>query len=1123
MSIKKLFITVFTCFLILLAMIALVSMRIIKQNELLNKSQENRYLSFVAADELRQSSADLTRLARTYISTGDSKYEDMYWEVVDIRAGKKARPDGRTISLRQIMEDLGFTEAELRKLDLASEKSQELVWTETIAMNAVKGIFHDENNEFTIHGEPDLDLARDLMFNQQYHDYVTEIMKPIDEFFVMLDSRSAKAVQDNKDLSDRYLSIVVLLIVVLAVTTIIAYILIDRKVNVPVKKLIKEVKLIAEGDFSGKIQSKSKDEIGQLYVSIFDMKEKIFELIEDINNLSIEATNGKLGTRILVDKYYGEYQTIAQGLNATLDALIDPMMMMAEYLDRISKGDMPPFITAEYKGDFMEVKTNINLCIESIKALVDDSNMLSEAALAGDLDRRVEVYKHNGDYRKIIHGINSTLDAIINPINVASENISKISEGTIPPQIEEEYFGDFNKLKNSINNLIGNLDDFVSEVDYMSREQEAGDIDAFINEERFVGVYRTMSHKVNTAVRDQINVVLKVLGVIRAYSENDFDTVLDKLPGKRVIANEYLDKLRSDFVNMIDAINKIIDNISKGNLDYRENSDRHSGTYKGIIDGFNETLDTLISQIKLTSDYNESLSRGELPERITEEVEGDFNISKNSINKLIDTFECFINEMNNMAESHEYGKLSVRMDAPNYEGSFEEMALGVNNMVESHIQPMYKVIEVIEAFGRGDFNVEMASLPGDKALLKVAIDRVKDGLSDFSTELNELIEAANQGILGDRGDAEKFEGGWSDLVSGLNSLLDAIVEPINEADVVLNNMSQGDLTSKMQGEYLGQFSGLKNNINKLSESLIEMVSKVNETVVTTSASASEISATSETLAAAAQEMNSQADDVAAAVEQMARTVSENAQGATKTSALAMENAHIAEEGGEVVRETVQKMGDIAKVVEETATNIEKLGASSQAIGEIVSVIDDIADQTNLLALNASIEAARAGEQGRGFAVVADEVRKLAEKTVEATKEIASQITGIQKETELAVQAMNQGTKEVESGMQLAQRAGAALEKVLSSSNEVTDMITDIAAASEEQAATTEQISKNVVGISQATADSTHQVEDVAHVSEELTYLTNELNTMMGQFKVKTESLMESSEEDPKTHEINCEE
>nr|HPI19467.1 methyl-accepting chemotaxis protein [Candidatus Kapabacteria bacterium] len=162
---------------------------------------------------------------------------------------------------------------------------------------------------------------------------------------------------------------------------------------------------------------------------------------------------------------------------------------------------------------------------------------------------------------------------------------------------------------------------------------------------------------------------------------------------------------------------------------------------------------------------------------------------------------------------------------------------------------------------------------------------------------------------------------------------------------------------------------------------------------------------------------------------------------------------------------------------------------------------DIADQTNLLALNAAIEAARAGEQGRGFAVVADEVRKLAERTTEATKQIAVMIKGIQNETQLAVAAMNKGNNEVAEGISLADKAGASLKSVVDSSRLVQDMINQIAAASEEQSSTSEEIAKNVGTISHVTNDSARRIQDIAHSSEDLSKLTEQLRSLVTQFKV----------------------
>ena len=178
-------------------------------------AQERRYRSCLLADEMRQSSDDLTRLARTYVVTGDKRYEDQYWTVLDIRNGKaprpqhyeriywdfmaadgvKPRPDGKAVSLQQLMEEEGFTAGEFAKLREAQANSDGLVRTETIAMNAVKGLFDDGQGHYTKKGEPDLELARQLMHSREYHLEKAKIMKPIEEFFVLLDQRTGNEVQ----------------------------------------------------------------------------------------------------------------------------------------------------------------------------------------------------------------------------------------------------------------------------------------------------------------------------------------------------------------------------------------------------------------------------------------------------------------------------------------------------------------------------------------------------------------------------------------------------------------------------------------------------------------------------------------------------------------------------------------------------------------------------------------------------------------------------------------------------------------------------------------------------------------------------------------------------------------
>lgn len=318
----------------------------------------------------------------------------------------------------------------------------------------------------------------------------------------------------------------------------------------------------------------------------------------------------------------------------------------------------------------------------------------------------------------------------------------------------------------------------------------------------------------------------------------------------------------------------------------------------------------------------------------------------------------------------------------------------------------------------------------------------------------------------------------------------------------MQKFAQGDLSAKLVAENKDDLIGkLFSGFNQVVSNLRNIIVKVTEAVHATASAANQISSSTEEMAAGAQQQSSQTHEVASAVEQMTKTIYETTKNTTQANESSKNAGKVAKVGGQVVEETIEGMNKIANVVRKSADTVRELGKSSDQIGEIVQVIDDIADQTNLLALNAAIEAARAGEQGRGFAVVADEVRKLAERTTKATKEIATMIKQIQKDTYDAVDSMHEGTKEVEAGKLLAEKAGDSLKEIIVGAEQVVDIVNQVAAASEEQSSAAEQISKNIEAISTVTQESASGIQQIAHASEDLNRLTLNLQELVAQFKL----------------------
>ncbi|MBM2814453.1 MAG: methyl-accepting chemotaxis sensory transducer with Pas/Pac sensor [Ignavibacteria bacterium] len=540
-----------------------------------------------------------------------------------------------------------------------------------------------------------------------------------------------------------------------------------------------------------------------------------------------------------------------------------------------------------------------------------------------------------------------------------------------------------------------------------------------------------------------------------------------------------------------------------GNLNTRADTTRHQGEYSAIMDGVNRTLDAVINPLKMSADYIALISNGRIPQPITDEYKGDFNIIKNNLNTCIRTLNTMDSETDGLINAAKAGILDKRGDASELHGVYKKILKGFNEALDAIVFPLKVAADYIDRISKGDVPPRINEIyNGDFNEIKNNLNTCIDAINLLVSDSAALVNAATKGELNVRASIEQHQGDFRRIIDGLNRTFDAVVEPLNDANEVLSIMATGDLSVRMEKDYAGDLQKLKMDVNSLGDSLINLIIQVTDTVHVTASSSHQISATADSLAASTQQQSAQADEVATAVEEMSRTIAENASNAGRTSTEAEKNGGIARDGGEVVRQTVIKMREIANTVKISADNIQKLGESSKEIGEIISVINDIADQTNLLALNAAIEAARAGEQGRGFAVVADEVRKLAERTTDATKKIAKMIKAIQKETEEAVKMMNKGTAEVQSGIEFADRAGISLNEIVSSSQEVMYMISQIAAACEEQSATSEEISKNVVSISKVSADSARRVEDVAHTAEDLTKMTEHLKELMEQFKIE---------------------
>jgi methyl-accepting chemotaxis protein len=329
----------------------------------------------------------------------------------------------------------------------------------------------------------------------------------------------------------------------------------------------------------------------------------------------------------------------------------------------------------------------------------------------------------------------------------------------------------------------------------------------------------------------------------------------------------------------------------------------------------------------------------------------------------------------------------------------------------------------------------------------------------------------------------------------------SISRPLGESFAILSRIAAGDLAPRLQVRSRDETGMLAAEINKMADELGKVIGIVTQNSQQLAAASAQLHSTSQEMAHGAEEMASQATTVSTAGEEMAATASDIASNCHMAAEGAQQATDAARAGADVVEKTVDIMNRIAGRVQTSAETVESLGARSDQIGTIIGTIEDIAEQTNLLALNAAIEAARAGEQGRGFAVVADEVRALAERTTKATREIGEMIKTIQLETKGAVVAMEEGVREVEVGRTEAAKSGEALMHILDQVNNVAMQVSQIATAAEEQTATTNEMSGNILMINEVVQNTAQGADQSVAAADKLAKLADELQQAVACFKV----------------------
>ncbi|MEI8256622.1 MAG: methyl-accepting chemotaxis protein, partial [Deltaproteobacteria bacterium] len=771
----------------------------------------------------------------------------------------------------------------------------------------------------------------------------------------------------------------------------------------------------------------------------------------------------------------GDFRKIVEGVNKTLDAVIGPLNVAANYVDAISKGDIPKKITDSYNGDFNAIKNNLNTCIDAVNNLVADANVLSVAAVEGRLATRADASKHGGDFRKIVEGVNKTLDAVIGPLNVAANYVDAISKGNIPEKITDSYNGDFNALKNNLNTCINAVNNLVADANVLAVAAVEGRLATRADASKHGGDFRKIVEGVNKT--------------------------LDAVIGPLNVAANYVDQ------------------ISKG-----DTPPRITDSYNGDFNALKNNLNTCIDAIKQQANAAQAIAAGDLTVAVNVRSENDV-VAKSlvGITKVLGGLQ---KEMQRLTEASKDGLLSERGKPEQFQGAYAEVVAGVNVMLDAILLPigegnrvltlirggnlrqrveiackgdhdkmknaingvhgwLTELVSYVTKTANGDMTAEMAKASGDDQIHEWLM-LLKRNIQALVADANMLSDAAVEGRLATRADASKHGGDFRKIVEGVNKTLDNVVTPMNDIGRVLGGLASRDMTVRITAAYRGDFNVLKDAANAVGEQVGVAVTALSRNGSAVAAASEQLNAVSQQMAAGAEETSAQALAVSASSEQVSKNVQTVATSTEEMGASVKEIAKNATEAAKVASAAV-------KLAETTNDTISKLGQSSAEIGQVIKVITSIAQQTNLLALNATIEAARAGEAGKGFAVVANEVKELAKETAKATEDISRRIEAIQGDTKSAVEAIGKIGGVIRQISDIQSTIASAVEEQSSVTNEIDRNVTEAAKASTE-------IAQNINGVAEAARSTSEGAANTKTAASDLSRMAAELQSVLSQFR-----------------------
>ena len=785
-------------------------------------------------------------------------------------------------------------------------------------------------------------------------------------------------------------------------------------IAVPVLEVGKVLKNISRGNL---------DESFQIPVSgdFKLMAETINKTIDNLNIFASEVTRvaqevgteGKLGGQASVPNLGGIWKDLTDNVNNMASNLTVQVRDIANVATAVAKGDLSQKITVDVKGEFLQLKQNLNQMVDSLNLFAGEvTRVAQEVGTEGKLGGQASVPNVAGVWKDLTDNVNDMAAALTSQVRDIANVATAVARGDLSQKMTVNVKGEVLDLKNTLNQMVDSLNIFGDEVTRVAREVGTeGKLGGQAVVPRVGGTWKELTDNVNTMASNLTSQVRDIANVATAVSKGDLSQKITV-----DVKGELLD-LKDNLNQMVDSLNIFAGEVTRvarevgteGILGGQANVPKVSGTWKDLTDNVNTMVSNLTSQVRDIANVATAVAKGDLSQKITVNVRGELLQLKENLNEMVDSLNLFGDEVTRVArEVGTEGKLGGQAKVPNVRGTWKDLTDNVNTMASNLTSQVRDIANVATAVSRGDLSQKVSvNVNGELLDLKDNLNQMVDSLNIFAGEVTRVAqEVGTEGKLGGQAVVPNVAGVWKELTDNVNYMASNLTTQVRGLVNVVTAVSKGDLTQKLTLQAKGEVAELADTINRMVDDLnrlaveVSRVAKVAgvEGKLTERATVGGVSGSWKELV---DTLNALLESIASPVLEVSRVV------------------RAISEGDLTQRVEVQTTGDILAMASALNLAVENLNEllgeineSSQIVGTSSEEMAGKGQEMSRVTVDVALAMQQMAEGAQNQALKTDQAFKLIEEIMQATKETANKADVVNKSAILGEQTSQLGLKTV---------------------------------------------------------------------------------------------------------------